>query len=71
MAKPFLVNRAASWLRTKSEFGFPFDDKYCTTGYVLKCTDIGYKLSFFFFFSGVGLTSPGTAATSGLLYSLR
>jgi hypothetical protein len=25
----------------------------------------------FFFFSGVGLTSPGTAATSGLLYSPR
>jgi hypothetical protein len=24
-----------------------------------------------FFFSGVGLTSPGTAATSGLLYSPR
>jgi hypothetical protein len=23
------------------------------------------------FFSGVGLTSPGTAATSGLLYSPR
>jgi hypothetical protein len=24
-----------------------------------------------FFFGGVGLTSPGTAATSGLLYSPR
>jgi hypothetical protein len=28
-------------------------------------------ISFSDFFSGVGLTSPGTAATSGLLYSPR
>jgi hypothetical protein len=28
-------------------------------------------LSSVFFFCGVGLTSPGTAATSGLLYSPR
>jgi hypothetical protein len=30
-----------------------------------------HRSSYKFFFSGVGLTSPGTAATSGLLYSPR
>jgi hypothetical protein len=34
-------------------------------------SNVCYRDSFFFFFSGVGLTSPGTAATSGLLYSPR
>jgi hypothetical protein len=32
---------------------------------------IAVKLGPFFFFGGVGLTSQGTTATSGLLYSPR
>jgi hypothetical protein len=40
------------------------------------CLSVYYSLKFgdavpFFFLRGVGLTSPGTAATSGLLYSPR
>jgi hypothetical protein len=38
-------------------------------GVVLNYLSIGTTLPLTFFFSGVGLTSPGTAATSGLLYS--
>jgi hypothetical protein len=43
---------------------------YNTLGQLTICA--GLRLApFLFFFSGVGLTSPGTAATSGLLYSPR